>query len=447
MAVEHTYRYSGTSTYRADAGLSFATAGGRSTNPHFFRGFAGNAQQAARAILAVAEVARSRYFDPGAAQLARDPIVTSNRSVVRFESFSACNGVYARFDLDADGFDADFVDWGTTNVDVNDPLRAALVSVAAGEPLRLTIGTEALAVDTLDGTIVERKVPLPERWLRGLAEVQLASAAMAPVAALDTAQARAVIRDVPRQSTGNRRVWLDVGRAGARLSQRARGGLPALVGPQRLGALARLAPHVRRLTVHAATRSHRPDGTEVLRPSGWVVELDHARLTLVLSPELYRGFSGEGTVLHALATARETEVGRVTASLAGQAGLTPASFAADGVGPDDAIDALRVLGAAGRVGHELASGTYFHRDLPFDRSALEDMHPRLVDARRLTSSVELDRDHGRAVVSSDGTHYTVTLSERGETCTCPWFAKHQGERGPCKHALAVQLVNEGPVGS
>ncbi|MGL4942941.1 MAG: SWIM zinc finger family protein [Thermoguttaceae bacterium] len=27
-------------------------------------------------------------------------------------------------------------------------------------------------------------------------------------------------------------------------------------------------------------------------------------------------------------------------------------------------------------------------------------------------------------------------------CTCPWYAKHQGERGPCKHVLAVQLMLE-----
>ncbi len=28
----------------------------------------------------------------------------------------------------------------------------------------------------------------------------------------------------------------------------------------------------------------------------------------------------------------------------------------------------------------------------------------------------------------------------GWTCTCPWYGKHHGDRGPCKHVLAVQLV-------
>lgn len=31
-----------------------------------------------------------------------------------------------------------------------------------------------------------------------------------------------------------------------------------------------------------------------------------------------------------------------------------------------------------------------------------------------------------------------------DRCTCPWFAKHQGSRGPCKHVLAARLVS-GPV--
>ncbi|MBT8415649.1 MAG: SWIM zinc finger family protein, partial [Boseongicola sp.] len=24
-------------------------------------------------------------------------------------------------------------------------------------------------------------------------------------------------------------------------------------------------------------------------------------------------------------------------------------------------------------------------------------------------------------------------------CTCPWFAKNAGQRGPCKHVLAVEM--------
>lgn len=439
MVAQHTYRYLGASSYSPADGMALATAGGAEPNPYFFRGFAENAQQAARGLLAVAEVARTRYFDAGAAQRMRDPVVTSNRSVLRFEAFSACNGVYVRFDLDDGGFDGEFVEWGTTNVDINDPLRAALIGVAAGEPLRLSVGSDALAVETLDGSLVERKVPLPDRWLRGFAEAQIASSAMLPVGTLGAAQARNLIRTLPQQKTGNRPTWLQISAAGARLSQRPDGTLPSLVGPQRLTSLQRLAPHVRGLTIYAPPPRARADGSEALRPSGWVLDLDHARLTLIVSPELYRGFSGEGSVLGALASADADAVEAVSQGLDGQASLDPASFGARR--PGEVLDAFRMLGAAGRVGHDLDANGFFHRDLPFDRSTLDAMHPRLVDARELVALGAVRLHDGGASVTSGDTQYTVAPTEEGETCNCAWYAKHRGERGPCKHVLAAQLAH------
>jgi hypothetical protein len=37
----------------------------------------------------------------------------------------------------------------------------------------------------------------------------------------------------------------------------------------------------------------------------------------------------------------------------------------------------------------------------------------------------------------------VRLSPSGVRCTCPWFSKHQGQRGPCKHVLAAQMFVDG----
>lgn len=433
----HTYRYLGESAYRAESGLGLATAGGRSPNPHFFRGFVENAPQAARALLAVAEVARTRYFDAGAALRMRDPVVTSNRSVLRFESFSACNGVYARFDLDDSGFSDDLADWGTTNVDVNDPLRAALSSVGAGEPLRMSVGADAVEVETMDDQIVERKVPLPERWLRGFAEVQIASTDLQPQIELPAARARVAIRDLPRQRTGNRMVWLASSSAGIRLSQQAKKGSPAMVAPQRLAALTRLGQDVRGLKIYAG-ETHSPNTPQA---TAWELQLENARITLVISPELYRGFSGEGGVLRAMAESNNEAVETVSSQLAGQARLDTASL---GVASDQLRSALGVLGAAGRVGFDLASDAFFHRDLPFDRSRLEGLHPRLVNARKLIDecAVKLTSDN-EATVTSDGTRYAVRTSEDGFSCTCAWFAKHQDNRGACKHVLAAELARAG----
>ena len=41
--------------------------------------------------------------------------------------------------------------------------------------------------------------------------------------------------------------------------------------------------------------------------------------------------------------------------------------------------------------------------------------------------------------------YTVTLpadpyAVEGYLCSCPWWLKYRGTRGPCKHALAVSIL-------
>jgi hypothetical protein len=112
---------------------------------------------------------------------------------------------------------------------------------------------------------------------------------------------------------------------------------------------------------------------------------------------------------------------------------------------DEVAAALAVLGSRGLVGFDLAEGAYFHRELPFDLTLVESLHPRLKDARNLVASGEIrvtGRGEGRFEASVPGTDvaYRVCITANAATCTCPWYAKHQESRGPCKHVLAVQIV-------
>ncbi len=451
MTSETTLVYEQRSVLDAD-GLALATSGGRSAHPFFFRGFVEHAEQAARAILAVAEVSESRYFDPAWRSHMKDPVVTSNRTVVRFESFSQCNGVYARLDIDGDDFDSEVLDWGTTNVDLNTPVRKALAGVAPGEPLRLSVGVHAVAVETLEAAAIEVKVPLPERWLRGFAETQIAASTMRPVATLRGAAARDALRALPRLKTSQGAPWVSFGRTGPRATSTASAETVCLLGPQRLGALSHVVNFASALTVFAPELRPRLALTRDARtefgsqPSGWVVEMENARLTLIISPEPYRGFSGEGGVLASLATVDRKHVEVVERELCGQAMLDPVALG-DAVGLDAAAVAmaLTVLGAAGRVGFDFTSGHYFHRDLPYDRTALAEFQPRLRDARalvdaRAVTALGVNRDSWD--VASAGATYRVTFSADGERCNCAWFARHRGERGPCKHVLAAKLERD-----
>ncbi len=278
---------------RAD--LMLATSGGRTAtgpaaHPVFFDGFLGHPEQAAAALLAVAKVARTRFYKPpgmvAAILRAADPVVTSNRDRLRFESFSACCGVYARYDALPGSLDGTLLDTGTTNVDFNPPMRDALARIGGLEPLHLQVGEDVI-VRTLDAEVTEKKVPLPERWLKGFAEVQLASATVTPVFDVAASEARRFIRSLP--SSGSRKpVWVVPAGRGLRITTRPTPDAVSLSGLDRLKPLEPLLRFARSLRAYAGP--HDPQGATGV----WELELDDARLVLALSPESSRGFSGEG---------------------------------------------------------------------------------------------------------------------------------------------------------
>jgi hypothetical protein len=142
-------------------------------------------------------VAAARYYRPSV-NASLDPVVTADGDRLRLESFSGCCGVYARLDVLAPGLDGDDVRHGTTNVDVNLPLRRALAGLGGLDPLHLAVGPEELTVKTFDGEFVEKKVPLPERWLRGFAETQVLTADFTLRAEVPALEAAAVLRALPR---------------------------------------------------------------------------------------------------------------------------------------------------------------------------------------------------------------------------------------------------------
>ena len=441
-SAEHTYSYlrpSAVAERDGEAEVSLATSGGRAAHPYFFTGFLARPRQTAQALLVVAEVARTRYYEPpnmvAARILAADPVVTSNLDRLRFESFSACAGVYARLDLEPGVLDGRPRDWGTTNVDFNPPMRAALARVHDDEAMLMHVGHDEVRVETLGGSAVEKKVPLPKRWLKGFAEVQVASAHMLLRHELATVEARRFLQSLPR--TRSRSVaWATPAGRGLRLSARPSDAAVCLAGPERLRLLEKLLPFARSLRVYGPP----PDRHRGAEPGVWELELDGARVVFALSPELFRGVSGEGGVLSDLAGADEEVVDAVAETLHGEPVIDVEAAAAEaGVERLRVQTALGALGAAGRVGYDLAQGAYFHRELPYDRALLEGMHPRLLGARQLVEqgAVRL-ADDGTATVRSGDAEYVVRVAGDRVRCSCAWFAKHRGERGPCKHVLAVE---------
>jgi hypothetical protein len=443
------YRYAITSQVRrADNGsvLLLGTSGGTTTevteglalHPHFFKGFLTRPAPAAAGMLACAAIARARYYPAAGSKIAkilRDPVVTSNDDRLRFESFSGCCGVHARLDLLPDALDEAPRASGTTNVDFNEPMRAALAGAAAGGPVLLSVGTDEVAVTTMRGSVTERKVPLPSRWLKGFGEVQALAVGMTLAAELTGHDALRFIRGIPRRA--GRPLWAVPAGGTLALTASPRPGAACLSGPQRLAELGPLLRFARGLRVYSPA----VDAQSLPVPSAWELDLGTARFTLTLSPEHSRGFSGEGALLGSLADDGLTADAELMSVLLAWSPRidTGRISAAAGLSPERTVLALTRLAGSGRVGYDLAEQSFFHRELPFG-PALEKLHPRLADARALIAAGAVTPHDGGASVRGGDVEHRVTFATPHDVCTCPWWGKHRGTRGPCKHVLAARMA-------
>ncbi len=446
-AIAHAYRYLEPSSLSAGVAprLTLATSNRTQDHPHFFEGRVLRPQLFAQLLTAVHLIVGSRFFTPAnsvaRAVMLADPIVTAGGSWLRFEGFSSCGSTYVRADLLPEGYEGEWVGKGTTNVDFNAPMRAALARVRDEAGLALAVGHDRLSLHSGAAQVTERKVALPTRWLRALVEVQACQAAMQQRFALGGIEALRLLRTLPKATTARTPLWLAHGAAGLHTTTRPVERGVRVTDTTRLRVLQSLLPLAQSLTVFA---------DDAQQANAWLLDFGTARLTLALSAEVWRGFSGEGQALHALlqasGEASAAAQAKVRAALHWQAALDASTLAAELRLPREAVaNALHVLGASGLVGYDVAQGCCFHRELPFDLSVLEDLHPRCADARRLIEAGAVKVTGGNpfeAQVDSGGVTHQVRLQGEDWRCTCPWFSKHLGQRGPCKHVLAVQAQME-----
>lgn len=439
--VEQQYRYVSPSDLVVSKGATHArlrTSSPGDLHPWLFSGRTLAPRTIAPALLLCATVARTRFYVP-AATIARtielaDPVVTCHDSVLRFEVLSPCSGLYARLDVPASNVEGEFAARGSTNVEIGVMARQALGQLGSSEPFSLHVGGDEIVLETEQHRAVERRVQLPARWVKGLAEVQLEQQAMEPKFGIDAGNWQAFLRGLPSRGREGQtlRSWVVPSRGAPRVTSRPDSkGVPG-GGIERLAVLRPIASVVRHVEVF---------GSEEV--SAWVLDLGGPRITVVLSPAAGRGFSGEGGILDLLNEDRVDDADRVADLLDLDQEVSPRSLAERaGLTEDATVAALKTLGAQGTLGFDLTSRTAYHRPLPLDAVAAV-RHPRLVAAQRLVelgAVTLLPGDDGplRAAVRSGDVDYDVRLSIHGDTCSCPWFGQHQMRRGPCKHVLAAR---------
>lgn len=406
--------------------------------PCFFIGKVKQPFIMARCLVTLANVVKASFnLSPAQLALLKDPIVSAGYERVRFEGFSHCAGVYARVDILPDGLSGDFLQSGTTNVDFNQPMLSALAAIRNSEAVTLSVGQKSVGLHRENSQVIERKVPLPVKWIKGLSSVQIYLAQSASGHQLTKIQAQQLFRSLPKGQVktdyflvmrGNTPQFSPVKSAAA----------ICIGGLHRLRLLEPLLPFIDRMQVFAHPQ---------MQSTSWQLYFGALRFSLTLSRDCWRGFSGEGATLAALNEGVDESWLTIfdEQAQANQA-IEPAFFTSAGnrwLGKTDTLSAQ--LAAMGLLGFDLDDGAYFYRQLPFKPARILSLNPRLKGAEKLIADNKvaiISRQGARteARVEGSGVQHTVIIDASGERCTCEWFSKYQGQRGPCKHVLAVKKL-------
>jgi hypothetical protein len=405
--------------------------------PCFFWGRLTDPYITARCLITLSNVVQSSFsLSPADLAKIKDPIVTTGAGKIRFEGFSQCAGVYARVDVLPEGHDGEFPANGTTNVDFNQPMITALSGIRRSEQVLLSVGQREVAVQNEGGKVVERKVPLPSKWIKGLASVQVFLSQVEKDLVFTRMQALQLFQTLPTGKPkedffltvrGSRPIFSTVGNPGA----------VTIGGVHRLRLLEPLLPLITELRVFP-----HPDH----QSTSWQLYFGgRIRFSLTLSRDAWRGFSGEGATLEGLLEEPSEEWLDAfdNYSFANQTFNPALTAVEEDLNPVTIANLCARLSAMGLLGYDLDENQFFYRRLPYKLSRILSLNPRLKDAEKLlaenkVSIVAVTGDRVEARVAGSGVQHTVVIEGDRHRCTCTWYSRHQGERGPCKHVLAVK---------
>ena len=405
----------------------------------FFWGRLTDPYHTARCLITLSKIVQSNFMLT-AEELSRikDPIVTSGNGKIRMEAFSVCAGVYARTDIMEGGHDGEFLENGTTNVDFNIPLVTALNQIQQSDQLVLSVGDKEVGFHKEGESIIERKVPLPTKWIKGLTTVQHFLAESEEVAVLTRVQALALFRTV-RMSKVKTDYHLVKRGTKYQFSPSAHNSLACVGGMHRLALLQPLLPMI------SALRIYRHEHDQAV---SFVLEMGEVHFTFSISRNYFRGFSGEGAVLDDLIEDLPADL--ISAfdhySFANQEYDHISTTMAHDLDFSKIEKLSAKLAAMGLLGYDLQVRKYYYRRLPFKLNRILSLNPRLKGAQKLLEEhkVLIKKRSGdrveASVKGSQGFDHFVLLEGDTEKCTCLWYSRHQGERGSCKHVLAVKKM-------
>jgi hypothetical protein len=420
-----------------------------------------------------------------------DPVITVHPDRIFFEAFSQDQSTYACLIVDPQFFDVTGeVVTGTTNIDFTAWLWGALGEMRTSRQTRFSIGAEGMAVTTAGaGGRFERKVDLPQSWVRGFLQVQAAMAlpgtrlSVRPVDLLSAirwlryTKARVsprALRYEFEQGQDARLVlepWehvVTLHGAGHNYMERK---VTRVWGRRRLKLIEGLLPFADGVTVYLKGRA---------LPSFYAVQMPGMTFVIGLTGFSASGFTGTGgfDLTQGVASTNDALVERALDLLRQRWHASLKEIAAAlSIDESRAAGVLVRLCRQGRCMFDVESRRYRHREL-FEQPASEleyfppDERRERADAMIVSGSVRVDscaveettkirnlkspegkvarqityRDWRIAGQAGKIGPVEITVNNEGQIifgrCKCPFFEEHLLNRGPCEHMLALVLVSE-----
>jgi hypothetical protein len=406
-----------------------------------------------------------------------DPVVTVHPDLLLFEVFSKDEGSYAQLSVDWKAFELEGkVSPGTTNVDFSKTLYDGVQRMRSYRETTLSVGRDSLSVQgDKQPEVIEKKIKIPDSWLRGFLQVQTAATLpdtsfnLAPIDLYNLLRQLRMHADEKRKGRAIRvelvpgerprlvlEPWELVLETGGRPYAGQKPQVVKVWGRRRLKLLARFLPFTEQVEVHLLGPG---------LPSFWVLRGPNISMTLGLT-----GFSSANwaqSLGFDVLLPRSGEVDTKTEKVLEALQKKNAAIDLDLTGPTklkqpEVLAALQAGCQQGLVMYDVAGAIYRYRPLteePLDPKRLEFRNDREKQARDLLAqddAIKIAKENrifgvgleltGKAAVAADKREYRpqLLLDDEGRVrkaeCTCTFFRKHGLKEGPCPHLIALKLL-------
>ena len=406
-----------------------------------------------------------------------DPVVSVHPDQITFELFGKDESTYACLAFKQDAFaDLGKTENGTTNIDFSDALYSSVQQIRGYRATTFAIGHDGVK-PTSEGRkeVLEKKIQVPDSWLRGFLQVQSAATLPFDHVQLSPMDLYNVLRRL--RMNGDRKgkkrglrfelvpaqqprivaePWETVFTTTGDVFRGKAARLVRVWGRRRLMTMKRLLPFVQSVDVYLL-------GSGL--PSFWVFRCGDITLTLGMTG--FTSANWSSALGFDLLLPRNTQDGeptkKVVAYLADQWKATAKELGQQtGIKGAALVEAVQVGCQNGELMYDIANGVYRHRPLtekPLDLARLQFRNNREKVAHDLLTRRGAVRITGQNRIAGIGLELTGTVSVTEEkrdyrpqmvladegqvrkvTCTCATFRKQGIKGGPCVHLIALRLA-------